>query len=63
MQPTSLKAKMANIIRDLPDDANIEDAMEKLLLLHKIEKGIAQVEEGRTVSHEEAKHRLRRWLD
>ncbi len=63
MQSTSLKAKMANIIRDLPDDANIEDAMEKLLLLHKIEKGIAQVEDGRTVSHEEAKHRLRRWLD
>ena len=63
MQSTSLKVKMANIIRDLPDDANIEDAMEKLLLLHKIEKGIAQVEDGRTVSHEEAKHRLRRWLD
>ena len=63
MQSTSLKAKMANIIRDLPDDANIEDAMEKLLILHKIEKGIAQVEDGRTVSHEEAKHRLRRWLD
>ena len=63
MQSTSLKAKMANIIRDLPDDANIEDAMEKLLVLHKIEKGIAQVEDGRTVSHEEAKHRLRRWLD
>ena len=63
MQSTSRKAKMANIIRDLPDDANIEDAMEKLLILHKIEKGIAQVEDGRTVSHEEAKHRLRRWLD
>ena len=40
MQPTSLKAKMANIIRDLPDNANIEDAMERLLLLYKIEKGI-----------------------
>lgn len=63
MQSTSLKVKMANIIRDLPDDADIEDAMEKLLLLHKIEKGIKQVDEGRTVSHEEAKHRLRRWLD
>ena len=63
MQSTSLKVKMANIIRDLPDDADIEDAMEKLLLLHKIEKGTKQVDEGRTVSHEEAKHRLRRWLD
>ena len=40
MQPTSLKVKMANLIRDLPDDANIEDAMERLLLLYKIETGI-----------------------
>ena len=63
MQPTSLKAKMANIIRDLPDDASVEDAMERLLLLDKIEKGIEQATQGRTVSHAEAKHRLRKWLD
>jgi predicted transcriptional regulator len=63
MQPTSLKVKMANLIRDLPDDANIEDAMERLLLLYKIEKGIQQADQGRTVSHDEAKHRLRKWLD
>ena len=54
MQPTSLKVKMANII---------EDAMERLLLLYKIEKGIEQAAQGRTVSHDEAKHRLRKWLD
>jgi predicted transcriptional regulator len=63
MQPTSLKVKMANLIRDLPDDANIEDAMERLLLLYKIEKGIEQAAQGKTVSHAEAKHRLRKWLD
>ena len=54
---------MANIIRDLPDNASIEDAMERLLLLHKIEKGIRQADQGRTVSHDDAKHRLRKWLD
>jgi predicted transcriptional regulator len=63
MQPTSLKAKMANIIRDLPADASVEDAMERLLLLYKIEKGIEQAAQGKTVSHAEAKHRLRKWLD
>ena len=63
VQPTSLKTKMANMIRDLPDNASIEDAMERLLLLHKIEKGIRQADQGRTVSHDEAKHQLRKWLD
>ena len=51
--PTSLKVKMANI----------EDAMERLLLLYKIEKGVEQAAQGRTVSHDEAKHRLGKWLD
>ena len=54
---------MVNMIRDLPDDASVEDAMERLLLLHKIEKGIRQADQGRTVSHDEAKHQLRKWLD
>ena len=54
---------MANLIRDLPDDANIEDAMERLLLLYKIETGIQQADQGKTVSHDAAKHRMRKWLD
>ena len=57
------ETKMANIIRDLPDNASIEDAMERLLLLHKIEKGIRQADQGRTVSHDETKHQLHKWLD
>lgn len=63
MQSVSLKTKMENIIRELPEDAGIEDAMEKLFLLYKIEKGIEQADAGLTVSHEEAKQRLRKWLD
>ena len=63
MQSTSLKAKMESAIHDLPEDASIEDAMEKLFFLYKIEKGIEQADAGLTVSHEEAKQRLSKWLD
>ena len=54
---------MESVIRDLPEDASIEDAMEKLFFLYKVEKGIEQADTGLTVSHEEAKQRLRKWLD
>ena len=54
---------MESLIRNLPENASIEDAMEKLFLLYKIEKGIEQADAGLTVSHEEAKQRLRKWLD
>lgn len=63
MQSTSLKSKMESVIRDLPENASIEDAMEKLFFLYKIEKGIEQADAGLTVSHEEAKLRLGKWLD
>ena len=63
MQSTSLKSKMESVIRDLPESASIEDAMEKLFFLYKIEKGIEQSDAGLTVSHEEAKQRLGKWLD
>ena len=63
MQSTTLKSKMESLIRDLPENSSIEDAMEKLFLLYKIEKGIEQADTGLTVSHEEAKQRLDKWLD
>jgi predicted transcriptional regulator len=53
---------MLKVISDLPDDASVDDAVERLYLLEKIERGIAQADAGQTVSHEEALHRLSRWL-
>ncbi|MBX3291613.1 MAG: hypothetical protein KF881_01840 [Acidobacteria bacterium] len=49
-------------VKDLPDDAAIEDAMERLLLLAKIERGIEQADSGKTISHEQLKNRMAKWL-
>jgi predicted transcriptional regulator len=56
-QPKS-KEKVLKAVRDLPDDASVEDAMERLYFLAKIEEGERQADAGQTVSHEEAKRRL-----
>jgi predicted transcriptional regulator len=63
MHTSTLKNKMEKLIKSLPADANIEDAMERLYILYKIEKGIEQADSGKTVSHEEAKKKLKQWLD
>lgn len=57
------KEKIEKVIRSLPDDAHIEDAMERLYILYKVEKGCQQADAGQNVSHEEAKKRLQKWLD
>ena len=59
----SNKEQMLKAIGELPDDATIEDAIERLYLLYKIERGIAQADTGKKVSQEEARRRMARWLE
>jgi predicted transcriptional regulator len=56
------KERVLKAVNDLPDDASIEDAMERLLLLAKIERGIAQADAGQTIPHSEVKERMAKWL-
>jgi predicted transcriptional regulator len=56
------REQMLKAIQDLPPDATVEDAVERLYLLDKIERGLAEVEAGKTVSQDEARRRMARWL-
>lgn len=56
----TVKEQILEAIRALPDDARIEDAIERLYLLYKIQRGIEQADAGATVSQEEARERILR---
>jgi len=56
------KKQMIKAIQDLPADATVEDAIERLYLLYKVERGIAQADTGQKVSQEEARRRMAQWL-
>jgi predicted transcriptional regulator len=56
------KEQMVTAIQNLPDDASVDDAVERLYLLEKIERGIAQADAGQTITHDEALKRLSTWL-
>ena len=60
MSQATTKAKIIRAVEELPDDATIEDAIERLVFLHKIEVGLKQAEEGKTVSLDEVEARLKR---
>ena len=49
-------------VQDLPDDASIEDAMERLFFLSKIEKGIQQADAGQTILHAQVREKMAKWL-
>ena len=56
------REKVIQAIQDLPEDASLEDAMERLLLLTKIERGIQQADTGQTIDHTQVKERMAKWL-
>ncbi len=56
------KGKVIRTVQSLPDDASVEDAMERLLLLAKVERGLQQAEAGQLIPHEEVKERMAKWF-
>jgi hypothetical protein len=56
------KEQVLKAIQELPQDATFEDAMERLYLLYKVERGIKQADAGQKISQEEAKKRMNKWL-
>jgi predicted transcriptional regulator len=56
----STKQKVLEAIEKLPADATLEDAIERLVLLAKIERGAAELDAGKGIDHAEAKRRLLR---
>ena len=56
------KQRILKAIEDLPEDAGIADAFERLYLLYKIEQGFQQAENGELISQQEARRRMARWL-
>lgn len=58
MGASGLKQKIVETVEHLPDDATVEDAMERLYFLAKIERGLEQAEAGLGLSHEDVKKRF-----
>ena len=56
------KEKIIQAIETLPADTTFEAPMERLLFLAKVERGIQQADAGETLSHQEVKERMSKWL-
>lgn len=56
------KKKVLEAVNNLPDEFTLDELLERFIILEKIEIGMQQVREGKTVSLEEARKRLAKWL-
>ncbi len=55
MTATITKADIVKAVEELPENATLEDAIERMVFLHKIQRGLQQVEAGETRTLAEVK--------
>ena len=58
MPNETVKQRVIEALPTLPEDATIDDAIERLCVIAKIEEGLRQSDAGQVTDHEEVKKRF-----
>jgi hypothetical protein len=56
------KQEVRELLDHLPDDSTVEDIQYHLYVLEKIRRGRDDIKNGSSLTHEQAKERLQKWL-
>jgi predicted transcriptional regulator len=60
---TTVKEDVRQILDSLPDDTTYEDVQYHLFVRQRIQRGLDELNSGRTVTQQEVEQRMRKWLD
>jgi hypothetical protein len=52
------KQRALEAVQRLPEDATVEDAIERLCFIAKVQKGLRELDAGQAVPHPDAKRRI-----
>jgi predicted transcriptional regulator len=57
------KEKVRKTIDRLPDNFTVDQFIEELVVLNKIEEGLKDIEQGRVYTTDQVKKELKTWLE
>jgi len=57
-----IREQLYKIADQLTLSDSIEDVIDRLLLIYKIETGLRQADEGKVILHSEVEKRVEKWL-
>jgi predicted transcriptional regulator len=57
-----IKEQVNETLLSMPDEFEMDDIVDKLILLNKIEEGLSDSKTGRVLTEDEAAKRLDKWL-
>ena len=55
------REKVIAAIKELPQEFELEELMEKLIFVEKVELGLKQLDDGKTVGHAQIKEMVKKW--
>jgi hypothetical protein len=55
------KEKVIDSLKNMPDSFSIDELIDKLVFIEKVEKGLEQSEKGEVYTSEQAKEMLKKW--
>jgi predicted transcriptional regulator len=55
------KQRMLQLVQDQPEDSSYDEILRELAFARMVDRGLEDVENGRTISHEEMKKRISSW--
>ncbi len=56
------KQRAIKVIEQMVDTATLEDIMAELYFREKVDRGLRDLQQGKVMTHENAKRRLAAWL-
>jgi hypothetical protein len=56
--PASTKERILEALQSLPADATVDDAIERLVFMAKVEEGLAQLDAGQGIPHDQVRRRF-----
>jgi hypothetical protein len=56
------KKEVIKSLKEMPDHFSLDDAIDRLIVLNKIENARAEIAEGKGLTTEQARKKLHKWL-
>lgn len=53
--------KVMDTIKEFPKEFELDELIEKLVFVEKVEKGLSQLKKGKTIAHEKVKEIAKKW--
>ncbi len=55
------RTKAINTIKEFPVEFELDDLLERLVFIEKVERGLKQVKKGKTIPHAKVKELVKKW--